>query len=101
MTAVIGMRLVLRSFKHKNRKVSINIEQTSYVKGRFSGQNIRLIEDTIEFCTNNKKDGAVVFVDFRKAFDTLKIEFIDKCLCKMDFGEQFKKWVSTLYRNNR
>ena len=60
----------------------INNEQTRYVKGRFSGQNIRLIEDTIEFCINNEKDGAVVFVDFRKVFDTLEIEFIDKCLCK-------------------
>ena len=39
----------------------------------------------------------VGFVDFRKAFDTLEIEFIDKCLCQMGFGEQFQKWVSTLY----
>ena len=77
----------------------INNKQTGYVKGRFSGQNIRLIKDTIEFCINNEEDGAVVFVDFRKAFDTLEIEFTDKCLCKMGFGEQFQKWVSTLYCN--
>ena len=47
----------------------------------------------------NGKDGAVKFVDFRKAFDTLEISFIDKCLCKMGFGEQFRKWVSTLFCN--
>ena len=33
-----------------------------------------LIEDTIEFCIYNEEDGAVVLVDFRKAFDTFEIE---------------------------
>ena len=66
---------------HKVLDKMINSEQTGYIKGRFSGQNIRLIENTIEFCTKNGKDGAVIFVDFRKAFDTLEISFIDKCLC--------------------
>ena len=77
----------------------ICIGYPGYVKGRFSVQDIPLIEDTIEFCINNEEDEAVVFLDLRKAFDTLEIEFINKCLCKMGFGEQFQTWVSTLYCN--
>ena len=76
---ICTMALSLRL--HKVLDKMINSEQTGYIKGRFNGQNIRLIEDTIEFCTKNGKDGAVIFVDFRKTFDTLEISFIDKCLC--------------------
>ena len=40
------------------------------------------LEDTIEFCIYNEEGGAVVLVDFRKAFDTLEIELIDNVYVK-------------------
>ena len=77
----------------------IGEEQTGYIKGRFIGQNVRIIEDVIDYCTNNDKEGAILFVDFEKAFDSLEINFLISCLKKMGFGMQFVTWVKALYEN--
>ena len=53
----------------------ISTEQTGYIKGRFSGQNIRLIQDVIYFCIESGHTDVIQFVDFKKAFDTLEIPF--------------------------
>ena len=77
----------------------IGEEQTGYIKGRYIGQNVRLIEDVIDYCTNNNKEGAILFVDFEKAFDSLEMNFLFACLQKMGFGTQFVTWVKSLYNN--
>ena len=77
----------------------ISEDQTGYIKGRFIGQNIRLIEDVIDYYTDNDKDGAILFIDFKKAFDSLEINFLISCLQKMGFGTQFISWVTVLYKN--
>ena len=49
----------------------INPDQTGYVKGRFIGENVRLIRDIMFFTEHTKKPGIAIFLDFRKAFDTI------------------------------
>ena len=44
----------------------INPDQTGYVKGRFTGENVRLMHDTF-FTEHIKKPGIAIFLDFRKA----------------------------------
>ena len=48
----------------------IDDDQTGYIKGRFIGQNIRLVSDIIE--NNIYKNGILLFLDFKKAFDSVK-----------------------------
>ncbi len=49
----------------------INDDQTGYIKGRFIGTNIRLIEYTIQ-CTNTYNlPGIILNIDFEKAFNSL------------------------------
>jgi hypothetical protein len=54
----------------------INSDQTAYIKGRFKGQNIRLINDVIDFSMENDISGAIIFLDFEKAFDSLERHFM-------------------------
>ena len=77
----------------------ISPEQTGYIKGRFIGQNIRMIQDIIEYIENENETGAVVFLDFKKAFDTVSHTFLAKTLDHFNFGSSFKKWVNTIYTN--
>lgn len=77
----------------------INADQTGYLKGRNIGQNIRLIQDVIDYCENNETEGAIVFLDFQKAFDTVNHSFLDNVLKKFNFGESFIKWVRTIYND--
>lgn len=77
----------------------INENQTGYIKGRFIGNNSRLILDILEYCENNNKDGILLFADFQKAFDSVEWNFLFKTLQKFNFGPNFIKWIQILYKN--
>ena len=40
-----------------------------------------------------------MFLDFKKAFDTVSHEFLNSVLSKFEFWESFKNWVKTMYKN--
>ena len=46
------------------------------MKGRYIGENLRLINDVMEYTMSENKGGILVSLDFKKAFDTLEWEFI-------------------------
>ena len=50
----------------------INSDQNGYIKNRYIGYNIRQIQDIIDYSEQFKVDGAVLFLDFSKAFDSLE-----------------------------
>ena len=50
----------------------VHSDQTGFVKGRYIGQNRRLLNDLMEFTESNKLPGMLLFIDFEKAFDTLE-----------------------------
>ena len=77
----------------------INTDQTGYIKGRFIGQNIRVKQDAIDLLENNNTEGGVLFLDFRKAFDTVDHKFLKKTLESAKFGSSFIRWIDTMYNN--
>ena len=77
----------------------VNPDQTGFIKGRYIGENIRLIIDTMEFTKTHNIPGVLVSLDFRKAFDSLEWPFIMRTLDAFNFGTSIKKWVSTFYTN--
>ena len=43
--------------------------------------------------------GIALFLDFKKAFDTIEWDFINNCLKKFNFGPDIQKWFKVLYYN--
>ena len=77
----------------------IHGDQTGYIKGRFIGQNVRLIADIIECTDTLDVEGIALFLDFKKAFDSLEWNFILKALETFGFGASLGQWVKTFYNN--
>jgi len=75
----------------------VSTDQTGYIKGRFVGSNIRLIEDVFDYINKNNKEGATIFCDFEKAFDSVEFIFLKKVLEKFNFGPQFRQWIDVFY----
>ena len=44
-------------------------------------------------------EGAIIFLDFQKAFDMVSHKFLQDVLIKLNFGNSFIKWVQVMYKN--
>ena len=71
----------------------INPDQVAYIQDRFIGTNVRLILDVVE----KTQEGALFFLDFKKAYDSLEWNFIFECMRRYNFGESMMKWIKLLY----
>ena len=54
----------------------ISDDQTGFVKDRFIGENIRLIDSVMKFTASRNIPGLLLFLDFEKAFNSLEWAFI-------------------------
>lgn len=73
----------------------ISEDQVGYLKGRSGIYDARLIQNMIDYSAFNKNDGAIIFADFKKAFDNIEWKFVDSCF--KSYGFNFRKWVSVMY----
>ena len=65
----------------------IHPDQTGFVKGRYIGENIRLIADVMEQTRKLNLSGILPSLDFQKAFDTLEWSCIHHVLKLYNFGD--------------
>ena len=77
----------------------IHPDQTGFVKGRYIGENIRLISDIMEYTSLQNLPGILTSLDFRKAFDSIEWPFIMKTLDHFNFGSDIKRWIKIFYTN--
>ena len=75
----------------------IHPDQTGFVKGRYIGENIRLISDIMEQTKNLNCPGILLSLDFQKAFDTLEWSCISSVLKMSNFGDSLRNWIKVLY----
>ena len=71
----------------------IHNSQTGFIKGRYIGENIRLLIETIDNAEEENKPGLIFFTDYEKAFDSIDHTYIINCLKHFNFGEDFIKWI--------
>ena len=77
----------------------INSDQTGFLKGRFIGENIRLIDGLINHTAAHNIPALLMFLDFEKAFDTVAWTFIWKTLGSFNFGSSVIRWIKLYHRN--
>ena len=75
----------------------INSDQTGFLKGRFIGENIRLIDGLINHTAARNIPGLLMFLDFEKAFDSVEWSFIWKTLSSFNFGPSLISWIKLCY----
>ena len=77
----------------------IHSDQTGFVKGRYIGENIRLISNIMDYTSLQSLPGILTSLEFRKAFDSIVWPFIMKTLDHLNFGRGIKRWVNIFYTN--
>ena len=96
ITYKIVSSCIANRLKHVLPKI-IDKSQTGFLKGRYIGQNIRLIYDTLVFTEKKNIPGMLLLVDFEKAFDSVSWSFLKKSLNFFNLGSEFIRWVEVFY----
>ncbi len=76
-----------------------SINKQWYLKSRFIGQYIRLLEDVSFFTKMKKMPCIILFIDFEKAFDSLNWNFLFNILLRVNFGNTFISFIKTMYND--
>ena len=98
----IDYKITTKAIANRMKKVLdilINDSQTGFLKGRYIGENIRTIFETIEHLNDENKPGLIFFADFEKAFDSIDHDFIFKVLNYFNFGDSFISWIRLFYND--
>ena len=69
------------------------------MKGRTIFDAVRTINDVVDFTEMKGCKGIMSAVDFEKAFDSLRLDFLLKFLGTFGFGASFITWIRTFYKN--
>lgn len=78
----------------------IHQNQACGITGRTIHDHLNLISEIIAFVENNgayRGGISILMVDQQKAFDRTEHAYMFHCLKEYGFGDQFVKWVQTLY----
>ena len=92
---VLAYVLSNRLSVHLTNVIAVN--QTAYMKGHFIGTNIRFVQDTMMHFAQSSSHSAVLFLDFKKAFDSVSHTFLFCLLWRMGFPLEFIQWVQIMY----
>src|SRR5271163_1103917 len=76
----------------------IGEQQTGFIRGRRIQGNVM---ENIITCRNNIGDGAVVLLDFIKAYDRVNRGWLEEVLVGMNFGPEFRRRVRETMREAR
>ena len=96
----IDYKIVTKTIADRISKVLpklIHEDQTGYVKGRNIGQNISLVKDIMKITALENIPGMSIFIDFKKAFDSVDWNFLTNVLEAFNFGPHIRKWIKTFY----
>ena len=77
----------------------VHANQVAYVKDRFIGEGIRVIDETMEFAQKKQLEAYAVAIDFEKAFDSVDWNFIWKTLAAYNIPTGFIDAIKLLYND--
>ena len=72
-----------------------------YVEDRYIGETIRSIFDIMEFTDSTNIPGILIFIDFKKAFDSLEWHYLFSCFEAFNFAPIFKLDQNVLYKYSK
>nr|GEZ93247.1 hypothetical protein [Tanacetum cinerariifolium] len=92
---------ILANRLNKVIRSCISLVQSAFIKGRNILNGSLILNEVLAWYRKSKKDPMVFKVDFEKAFDSLRWNYLDLVLDKLGFGTKWRSWIFGCLRNAR
>ncbi|GJW03090.1 RNA-directed DNA polymerase, eukaryota [Tanacetum coccineum] len=79
----------------------VNEVQSAFIADRQILDGPFILDELIQWCKRKKNQLLVFKVDFEKAFDSVRWDFLDDILKKFGFGDKWRKWIQSCLRSSR
>ncbi|GJW59203.1 RNA-directed DNA polymerase, eukaryota, reverse transcriptase zinc-binding domain protein [Tanacetum coccineum] len=75
--------------------------QSAFLKERQILDGPFILNEVIQWCKKKKKQSMIFKVDFEKAYDSVRWDFVDTILKKFGFGDKWCKWIHSCLQSSR
>ncbi|GKE78516.1 RNA-directed DNA polymerase, eukaryota, reverse transcriptase zinc-binding domain protein, partial [Tanacetum coccineum] len=79
----------------------VNEVQSAFVADRQILDGPFILDEVLQWCRRKKKHALIFKVDFEKAFDSVRWDFVDDVLNKFGFSERWRTWIQSCLRSSR
>lgn len=97
----VDYKILSKTIAERLKKVLpgiVHYDQAGFMKGRNIVDNIRTIQDVLDYTYLENIPGILISIDFEKAFDSVSWKFIEVVMReKFHFDDIFLNWIKVLY----
>nr|GEV35383.1 RNA-directed DNA polymerase, eukaryota [Tanacetum cinerariifolium] len=79
----------------------VNEVQSAFIADRQILDGPFILNEVIQWCKSKHKQALIFKVDFEKAYDSVRWDFLDEVLRKFGFGNKWCKWIQCFLRSSR
>nr|GEU97671.1 RNA-directed DNA polymerase, eukaryota, reverse transcriptase zinc-binding domain protein [Tanacetum cinerariifolium] len=79
----------------------VNEVQSAFVTDKQILDGPFILNEVIQWCKSKKKQSLVFKVDFEKAYDSVRSDFLDDILGKFGFGDKWRMWIQSCLKSSR
>ena len=80
----------------------ISYDQIAFLKGRYIGESVCLIDDLFKYTEDKNIDGILFVADIKKAFALVDHNFMYLCILEKVWGwKDFVQWIKNLFKNSQ
>nr|GEW29535.1 RNA-directed DNA polymerase, eukaryota [Tanacetum cinerariifolium] len=79
----------------------VNEVQSAFITERQILDGSFILNEVIQWCKLKKKQSLIFKVDFEKAYDSVRWDFLDDVLKKFGFGNKLCAWIQSCLRSSR
>ncbi|GJV23314.1 RNA-directed DNA polymerase, eukaryota [Tanacetum coccineum] len=79
----------------------VNEVQSAFIADRQILDGPFILNEMLSWCKKRKKQSLIFKVDFEKAYDSVRWDFLDDVLRKFGFGDKWCKWIQCCLHSSR
>ncbi|GKF29116.1 RNA-directed DNA polymerase, eukaryota, partial [Tanacetum coccineum] len=79
----------------------VNEVQSAFISERQILDGLFILNEIMQWCRRRKKQFLIFKVDFEKAYDSVRWDFLDDILVKFGFGIKWKGWIQNCLNSSK